>query len=209
MRWTGWTIWMLFAAVAAAQTPARPQAADALDALITRGRTALKAMHSMTADFRETTISRLLRDPIVATGHLVATAPAGVVMEYATPERKTLTVDATKLVVTWPARNERQELAIATTQKRVQKYFADASAADLRESFSIDLVADPALPGADSLVMKPTRKQIQAGLASLRLWVDRSRMVLVKMQMDFPGGDSKTLEFDAIQVEPAATSTAH
>jgi hypothetical protein len=199
---------MLLAATTAAQTPARSGAPDALDALIARGRTALKAMHGMRADFRETTVSRLLRDPIVATGRLVATAPAEVVMEYAAPERKTLTVDATKLVVTWPARSEREELNIASTQKRVQKYFADASAADLRQSFAIDLVTDPARPGADSLIMRPTRRQIQAGLSRLQLWIDRTRLVLVKMQMDFPNGDSKTLEFDAIQVEPAAGATA-
>lgn len=191
---------MLIAGTLAAQTPAR---ADAIDELITRGRTALQAMHGMKADFRETTVSKLLRDPIVATGHLVATAPAQVVMEYAAPERKTLSVDATKLVVTWPSRSERQELNIASTQKRVQKYFSDASASDLRQSFELALVTDPGLPGADSLVMRPTRKQIQAGLARLQLWIDRTRLVLVKMKMDFPNGDSKTLEFDAIQVEPA------
>ncbi|MEO8483488.1 MAG: outer membrane lipoprotein carrier protein LolA [Acidobacteriota bacterium] len=201
----GVTVWMLVAATLGAQTPAR---ADPLDALITRGRTALRAMRAMKADFRETTVSKLLRDPIVATGHLVATAPAQVLMEYASPERKTLAVDATKLVVTWPTRSERQELNIASTQKRVQKYFSDASTSDLRQSFEMELVTDPALPGADSLVMRPTRKQIQTGLARLQLWIDRARLVLVKMKMDFPNGDSKTLEFDAIQIEPAPTAPA-
>jgi hypothetical protein len=196
--------WIVAAATLAAQPPAR---ADAVDALIARGRTALRAMHGLTADFRETTVSKLLRDPIVATGHLTATAPAQVVMEYNTPERKTLSVDATRLIVTWPARSERQELNISAAQKRIQKYFGDASASELRQSFEMELVADPGLPGSDSLIMRPTRKQIQAGLARLQLWVDRTRLVLVKMKMDFPNGDSKTLEFDAIQVEPAPTSS--
>jgi hypothetical protein len=196
--------WIVTAATLAAQPSAR---ADVVDTLIARGRTALKAMHGLTADFRETTVSKLLRNPIVATGHLTATAPARVVMEYNTPERKTLSVDETRLVVTWPARNERQELNIAAAQKRIQKYFADASASDLRKSFEMELVADPGVPGSDSLIMRPTRKQIQAGLARLQLWVDRTRLVLVKMKMDFPNGDSKTLEFDAIHVEPASTAS--
>ncbi len=205
MRWMGLAVWMLIGGALTAQTPART---DALDVLITRGRAALRAVRVMNADFRETTVSKLLRDPIVASGHLVATAPAEVVMEYASPERKTLSVDATKLVVTWPGRSERQELNIASTQKRVQKYFSDASAADLRQSFEMTLVTDPGLPGADSLVMRPTRKQIQAGLARLQLWIDRTRLVLVKMKMDFPNGDSKTLEFDAIQIEPVSGAPA-
>ena len=204
MRTMTLAAWIVAAATLAAQPPAR---ADAVDALIARGRTALRAMHGLTADFRETTVSKLLRDPIVATGHLTATAPAQVVMEYNTPERKTLSVDATRLIVTWPARSERQELNISAAQKRIQKYFGDASASELRQSFEMELVADPGLPGSDSLIMRPTRKQIQAGLARLQLWVDRTRLVLVKMKMDFPNGDSKTLEFDAIQVEPAPTSS--
>lgn len=205
MRWMAMTVWIVAAATLAAQPPAR---ADAVDVLVARGRVALRAMRGLTADFRETTVSKLLRDPIVATGHLTATAPAQVVMEYNAPERKTLSVDATRLVVTWPARGERQELNIAAAQKRIQKYFGDASAGDLRQSFEMELVTDPGLPGADSLVMRPTRKQIQAGLARLQLWIDRTRLVLVKMKMDFPNGDSKTLEFDAIQIEPVSTAPA-
>jgi len=123
MRGMGIAVWMLVAGTLSAQTPAR---ADAVDVLVARGRAALRAIRVLRAEFRETTVSKLLRDPIVATGHLVATAPAQVVMEYVTPERKTLSVDATRLVVTWPARSERQELNIASTQKRVQKYFTDA-----------------------------------------------------------------------------------
>jgi len=203
MRGMGIAVWMLVAVTLSAQTPAR---ADAVDVLVARGRAALRAIRVLRAEFRETTVSKLLRDPIVATGHLVATAPAQVVMEYVTPERKTLSVDATRLVVTWPARSERQELNIASTQKRVQKYFTDASAADLRQSFEMQLVTDPGLPGADSLIMRPTRKQIQAGLARLQLWIDRTRLVLVRMKLDFPNGDSKTLEFDAIQVEPLSNA---
>jgi len=203
MRGMGIAVWMLVAGTLSAQTPAR---ADAVDVLVARGRAALRAIRVLRAEFRETTVSKLLRDPIVATGRLVATAPAQVVMEYVTPERKTLSVDATRLVVTWPARSERQELNIASTQKRVQKYFTDASAADLRQSFEMQLVTDPGLPGADSLIMRPTRKQIQAGLARLQLWIDRTRLVLVRMKLDFPNGDSKTLEFDAIQVEPLSNA---
>ena len=92
MRGMGIAVWMLVAGTLSAQTPAR---ADAVDVLVARGRAALRAIRVLRAEFRETTVSKLLRDPIVATGRLVATAPAQVVMEYVTPERKTLSVDAT------------------------------------------------------------------------------------------------------------------
>ena len=104
----------------------------------------------------------------------------------------------------WPDRGERQELNISDVQKRVDKYFTDASVDDLRHSFDIELFQDPKMPNTDSLVMRPTRKQIKEGLARLQLWIDRTRVVLVKMTMDFANGDSKTLEFSDIRVNPAA-----
>ncbi len=194
-------VWMT--AIAIWVAPQSASRAD-LEALFARGRASLTAMRTLTATFTETTISSLLRDPIVARGTLKATAPRQVVMEYTAPERKTLSVDATRLVVAWPDRGERQELNIADAQKRVDKYFTDASVDELRRSFDIDLVPDPKMPNTDSLVLRPTRKQIKEGLARLRLWVDRTRVVLVKMTMDFSNGDSKTIEFSDIRVNPAA-----
>jgi outer membrane lipoprotein-sorting protein len=201
MRGIGVAVWMMAVAIGAApQSVGQPD----LEALFARGRAALTAMHTLTATFTETTVSSLLRDPIVARGTLKATAPRQVVMEYTVPERKTLSVDATRLVLAWPDRGERQQLNIADAQKRVDKYFTDASVDELRHSFDMTLVQDPRMPNTDSLVMRPTRKQIKEGLARLQLWVDRRRVVLVKMTMEFSNGDSKTLEFTDIRVNPSA-----
>jgi hypothetical protein len=43
--------------------------------------------------------------------------------------------------------------------------------------------------------MLPKRKQIREGLDRLQLWIDRQRLLLVRMQMDFAGGDRKTFDF--------------
>ena len=175
------------------------QAPDAIDDLFARGRAAQASVTTLSASFTETTVSTLLREPIVASGTLVAAMPVRVVMEYTSPVVKTVALDSTRLVVAWPSRAEREEINIAETQRRVQKYFVDASLKELRESFTLTLHADPARPETYRLDMVPKRKQIAEGLDRLRIWVDRTRLVMVRMTLEYPGGESKTLELRDIR----------
>lgn len=180
-------------AVDARQTP------DTIDDLFARGRAAQASVKTLSASFTETTVSTLLREPIVASGTLVAAMPVRVVMQYTSPVVKTVALDATRLVVVWPSRAEREEINIAETQRRVQKYFVDASLKELRESFTLTLQSDPARPDTHRLDMVPRRKQIAEGLDRLRIWVDRTRLVMVRMTLEYPGGESKTLELADIR----------
>ena len=47
--------------------------------------------------------------------------------------------------------------------------------------------------------MVPRRKPIAEGIDRLRIWVDRSRLQMIKMTLDYPGGDSKTLELHDVR----------
>src|SRR5262245_41301064 len=76
-------------------------APDPLDALFARGRATQLGMKTLSASFVETTVSSLLRDPLVSTGTLVAEAPMRVVMTYATPTVKTVALDDRRLIVMW------------------------------------------------------------------------------------------------------------
>jgi outer membrane lipoprotein-sorting protein len=173
---------------------------DPLDDLLARGRAAQAAVHSLSASFTETTISSLLREPIVANGTLVAAKPVRVLMTYTSPTAKSMLVDATHVTVVWPGRSERERIDIAQTQRRVQKYFVDASSKDLRASFDIRLSNDPDLRDAFVLDMTPKRQQIKEGIQRLRIWIEPVRLVMVKMTMDYPGGDRRTLELRDIRL---------
>jgi outer membrane lipoprotein-sorting protein len=173
------------------------QASDPLDDLFARSRANLSGLKTVTASFTERTVSSLLREPIVATGTLVAAMPLRVAMTYATPTPKTVAFDRARLVVDWPSVKIHENIEIAETQRRVQQYFTDFSAKQLRETFTITLVTEGKTYRLDML---PRRKQVAAELVRLRLWVDGARLELVKMTMDYPGGDSKTLELSAIRM---------
>lgn len=189
-------------------TAAAPaQSIDPLDDLFARGRAAQAATKTITAAFTETTVSGLLNGPLVATGTIVAAMPVRVVMSYASPVAKTLALDDKRLLVIWPSDQRREEIDIAAAQRRVQKYFVDASPRQLREQFDITLASD-LKDAAYRLELVPKRKQIAEGLMRLRIWIDRTRLVMMKMTMDFPGGDSKTLELRDVRTNVAIDESA-
>jgi len=181
---------------------AAPQPADPLDALFARGKVMQATLHSISASFTETTLSSLLRDPLVARGTVVAAVPLRMLMTYTTPEVRYVLMDQTRIVTVVPSRRERDELNIADMQRRIQRYFVEASPKELRQSFDISLAPDPALPGADLMDMRPRRKQIKEGLARLRLWIDRTSLVMSKLRMDYADGDSRTIELSDIKINP-------
>jgi outer membrane lipoprotein-sorting protein len=196
--------------IAGATLVAQKPQADPLDQLFARGKAMQASMTSIAASFTETTVSTLLKDPIVAKGTVIAAMPLRVLMTYKTPEVKYILLDEKTMVLAVPARHERQEINIADAQKRVQKYFVDASPKDLRSSFAITLAPDPPGGLVDLMDMTPTRKQIKEGLSRLRLWIDRERLLMTKMRMDMPSGDTRTIELTDIKTNvpiDAATFT--
>jgi outer membrane lipoprotein-sorting protein len=117
---------------------------DSFDELYARGQKANAAIKTLTARFTETTTSSLLTRPIVARGRLAVERPSRVVMRYADPDARVVLIDGNKMTMSWPARNLTQVTDIGTAQGRVQKYFVNGTAAELRASSRSTITARPA-----------------------------------------------------------------
>ena len=100
--------------------------------------------------------------------------------------------------MSWPSHNVRQTTDIGTAQGRVQKYFVDGTAAELRGQFDIEEHDGSDRPGTYHVTMVPKRKQIREALARLDLWVMRSTLLLDAMRMTFANGDTKMMAFDDV-----------
>jgi outer membrane lipoprotein-sorting protein len=191
---------LILLAIAAPQAPPSRPSGDLFAQIFQRGLVKQKSMKSIRASFTETTISSLLVKPIVARGTIVAAPPARVRMAYTEPEPKTVVMDAGRLTVLWPRRNEREQMDIRETQKRIDQYFTSANVEELRKLFDIKAEQDATMRGADRIEMTPKRKQIKQGLEKLELWIDRETDMLVQMRMAFPGGDQKTIALEDIEL---------
>ena len=180
--------------LAAAGTPH-----DGFDELYAQGQKINGAMRTLTARFTEATTSTLLTKPITARGRLWVERPSRVILRYTDPDARVVLIDGNRMTMTWPSRNINQTLDIATAQGRIQKYFVNGSAADLRRQFDIDMRDEgERRPNAYHVSMAPKRKQMRETLTRLELWVGRTSMLLEGLQMTFANGDVKTMTFEDV-----------
>jgi len=175
-----------------ATTPAGPS----FEELYSRGQKANAGITTLTARFVETTTPSLLTRPIVERGVLYVQRPARkVAIRYSDPIDRVVLIDGDRMVTSWPSRKILDTRDIGATQKRIQKYFEESDAAELRKVFDIELRDRSERPGMRELAMVPKRKQIRENLAKLELWVEESTGLLHAMRMTFSNGDRKLMEF--------------
>jgi outer membrane lipoprotein-sorting protein len=200
----------LTAAVALAASQAAPSAGpagagDLFDQLFARTAAKRQSIQSIRARFTETTTSSLLEKPLVSHGIVVAAPPSRVLMTYTDPERRMVAIDSKSLAVAWPDRREREKIDISQMQKRIDQYFTQATIGQLRSMFEINAQPDSAIRETDRVDMRPKRKQIKEGLERLELWIDREDLLLVQLQMTFPGGDRKTIRLEDVAINVPIT----
>jgi outer membrane lipoprotein-sorting protein len=193
-----------FAMPAPLPTPATPPTRQqSFDELYLRGQRANAAIKTLTARFTETSTSSLLTRPLVSRGRLAVERPARVVLRYSDPEQRVVLIDGNTMTMSWPSHNLRQTTDIRMAQGRIQKYFVNGSAAELRSQFEIEQPDGSDRPGTFHVTLVPKRKQIREALARLDLWVMRSTLLLDAMRMTFASGETKMMTFD--EVAPNAT----
>jgi outer membrane lipoprotein-sorting protein len=191
---------LLLSAAPFAQAARGQASGESFDQLYAKGQALNATIKTLTARFTETTTSALLTRPLIARGMLAVERPSKVVLRYTEPNARVVLIDDKRMTSTWPTR---QTLNIGTAQGRVQRYFVNGNAAELRKEFDIDERGLNDTPGTHHVTMKPKRKQIRESLTQLDLWVSRDTSLLHSMLMTFANGDTKHMAFE--QVTPNAT----
>lgn len=191
---------MLALVVATASTLCGAEARDLFDDIYAKSHGLQTSIRTVTARFVEESTSALLTVPVVSRGTLAVVRPDRVVMRYSDPPGRVLLIDGDQLTLVWPAKGVRERSNIGDARRRIDKYFVDKSPDELRRNFAIAARITSDRGDAWEVSMTPTRSQIRQGLTGLKLWIDRSSLMLKTMRMEFPGGDSKTLVFEDVVV---------
>jgi outer membrane lipoprotein-sorting protein len=180
--------------------PAAAPTRDVFDDIYARSRGIEASLKTLTAQFTETTTTKMLVKPLVSRGELAVDRPDRIVLRYTDPEPHVVLIDGAQMTLSWPSRDIIQKSDIGTARKRIDKYFIDKTPDDLRHAFSIRAVESSDPPNTWHITMDPKRSQIRQGLAGLHLWIDRTSMLLSAMRMDFPNGDTKLMSFADVRV---------
>jgi outer membrane lipoprotein-sorting protein len=180
------------------------QTTDLFDEIYRRGQTFEQGLRTVTARFIETSTSRLLKQPLVASGVLAVDRQSSkIVLHYQQPDARTILIDGNTMRMAWPSRDLSQKKDIGTTMGRIQKYFVGASPRELRSHFDIVANVDPTSPVHWLVQMTPTRRQIKEGIARIDLRIAQENSMLTSMTITFPNGDVKAMTFtDLVTNQP-------
>ena len=181
---------------------------DLFDEIYERGQKQNAGLKTLTASFTESSTSALLAKPLIEKGTVFVERPARVALRYNDPDERVVMIDGDRMTLSWPSAKLFTATDIGTAQRRVQKYFVDSSAKELRGHFDISAREASDRPGTYLLTMVPKRKQMQEGIARLELWLDGTTLLLAAMRMTFPSGDTKLMTFTDVKpnapLDPAA-----
>lgn len=206
------TVALCLAAGASATIGARPAGSDSntpaqstpdlFDEIYRRGAPVEKTLETISASFVETSTSTLLKAPQVSQGTLVGRRPGQVRLDYTGADARTVIVDGNALLVDWPSRKLQDRRDISGTMRRAQRFFVATTPAELRKHFDIVAVEAPDRAGTWRVTFTPKRRQMREGVERVHLWIDRSSLTLRAMKMDYPGGDTRLMEFADVRLNP-------
>jgi outer membrane lipoprotein-sorting protein len=191
------------------QAASRPAAAgDLFDEIFRRGAPVEKTLQTVSASFVETNVSTMLKTPQVARGTLVGRRPNQVRLVYSGADARTVIVNGNTLALAWPSRALNETRDIGGTMRRAGRFFVMSSPTELRKHFDIIAVVAPDRPGAWRVTFTPKRSQMREGVSRVHLWIDQASMGLRALEMEYPGGDTRLMEFSDVRINPPVDADA-
>ncbi len=163
-----------------------------------------RSTQSLTATFTETKNLGLLAKPIVSTGTFLYAKPGRIKWEYSGPQPRIFLITGDYYLAYYPAERKAEEVPLSTfSSRRIFRVFGiGQTAEDLGKFFDISL-SDPGPEKATFLmVLTPKRRRVKDRLQLVRFWVDEKTYLPRKLEYVETDGDSTTLLFSKIQLNP-------
>lgn len=183
-------------------------ATDLFDEIYRRGAPTEATLQSISATFVETNTSTLLKAPHVARGTLVGRRPNQVRLQYTGDDPRTVIVNGNALSIDWPSRGMKETRDIRGTMRRAERFFVISSPAELRKHFDITAVEAADKTGTWHVTFVPKRSQMREGVSRVHLWIDKADLALKALRMDYPGGDTRLMEFSDVRINPSVDASA-
>lgn len=188
--------------------PIGPAAAE-LDAVLAEFDRVQSTITSLAAEFRETTTSELLLEPIVSEGEIFLDKPDSLRWEYASPEAMQFVISSDEYTGYFPERNKAERRNIKRWSERIFRVVGiGQTSEELSRYYDIRLGSDEELAeggdvdGQVLLVLEPRRKRIRKRVDDLRFWVDATRWLPMRIEYRSAAGDKRVIEFAEVRLNP-------
>jgi len=161
-------------------------------------------VRTLSAEFVQTTRSPLLKDPIVAKGQFYLTKPQSVLWEYSSPEPMRFVVAEGEYTGYFPERKKAEKRDIKRWSEQLFRFFGlGQGSKELGKFYDIALgQAGKDDAGSYLLVLSPKKRRVKKNLDEVKLWVDVSTLLPVRIDYVGKDGAEREIRFVTTRLNP-------
>lgn len=163
-----------------------------------------EAIHTLSAEFTETTTSDLLLDPISARGRFFLTKPDALRWEYSSPEEMRFVIAEDEYTGYFPERKRAERRDIKRWSEQLFRFFGlGQGSAELGKFYEIAL-GDPGpdMKGSYLLVLSPKKRRVRKNVEEVKLWVDSANLLPVRIDYLGKDGGGREIRFAGTRLNP-------
>ena len=168
-----------------------------------------RTTRSLSATFTEKKNLSLLARPVVSSGTFLYSRPTRIKWEYSDPETRVFLITEDHFVAYYPQRKKAEEVPLGRlTGRRIFRVLGIGQTAEELGKFFVISLGDPgAEKGVTLMVLTPKRRRVKDRLQLVRFWVDEKTCLPRQLEYVEADGDSTTLAFSDVRVNPEIAET--
>jgi outer membrane lipoprotein-sorting protein len=163
-----------------------------------------QGVRSLRADFTQTTVNPLFKEPMKARGRFYMSKPDSVLWEYTSPEAMKFAIASGEYVGYFPGRKKAERRDVHRWTEQIFRFFAvGQAAAELKKFYDITLHdPGPDMKGTYLLVLDPTKRRVKKRVEEVRFWVDATTYLPAKVAYVNKEGNARTIVFQNVELNP-------
>jgi outer membrane lipoprotein-sorting protein len=181
-----------------------PAVAEGLSDVLARFDRVQAQIHTLSAEFVQTTRNSLLKEPVVAKGEFFLTKPDSVLWEYSSPEPMRFVVSQGQYTGYFPERKRAEKRDIKRWSEQLFRFFGlGQGSKDLEKFYGLTLGSPgPDMKGTYLLVLSPKKRRVKKNVEEVKLWVDAT--TLLPQRIDYVGkdGNERQIRFVNTRLNP-------
>lgn len=198
-------LFLLVCSHALAQEPLPPglRGVEKLAALVKRVSQVQASLATLEADFEQVRTSRLLAAPSVSKGRFYFRAPDSVRWDYATPREMTVLITGGVAITYRPVEKRAERIEVGRAQHRVFRFLSAAEPLEKVMQYFSFTFRDPLVAGNYILELKPEVHTLKKRLRSVRIEIERTTYLPIKVAYTEADGDSTQYAFTNVKINAA------
>jgi outer membrane lipoprotein-sorting protein len=176
--------------------------ADQLEDVLSRFDRVQESIHTLSAEFTETTTSDLLLDPISARGRFYLTKPDALRWEYSSPEEMRFVIAEDEYTGYFPERKRAERRSVQRWSEQIFRFFGvGQGSAELAKFYDIKLAPQQS-GGTYLLLLEPAKRRVRKRIPEVKFWLDAETYLPTRIEYRSKNGNTRTIEFHEITLNP-------